>query len=85
LSVCNLTLMQHYSSKTDDELPALEADPDSLLQEARPTVADELRRRNLDARPTPTAHESDCRCNFPAIPENFARSHALADWLELRA
>jgi membrane protease YdiL (CAAX protease family) len=48
---------QHYSSKTDDELLALAANPDSLVEEARPILADELRRRNLPARPAQIAVE----------------------------
>jgi hypothetical protein len=38
---------ESYSSKTDDELIALAADPDALLEEARPILAEELRRRNI--------------------------------------
>lgn len=40
-------LAELYSSKTDDELLTLAADPYSLVEEARPILADELRRRNL--------------------------------------
>jgi hypothetical protein len=40
-------LAQLYSSKTDDELLTLAADPYSLVDEARPILADELHRRNL--------------------------------------
>lgn len=36
-----------YSSKTDDELLVLAADPGSLLETAQRALADELRRRNL--------------------------------------
>ena len=45
-----------YSSKTDDELLALAADLDSLVDEARPVLADELRRRNLTS--SQTTHAS---------------------------
>lgn len=49
-------LAHFYSSKTDDELIALAADLDSLVDEARPVLADELRRRNLASlQPAPTA------------------------------
>jgi hypothetical protein len=41
------SLAQLYSSKTDDELLLLAADPESLVEEARPILAEELRRRNL--------------------------------------
>ncbi len=49
---------QLYSSKTDDELIALAADLDSIVDEARPVLADELRRRNLASfQPTSAAVE----------------------------
>lgn len=51
------SLVEHYSSKTDDELLALAANPDSLVEEARPILADELRRRNLAAQSSLTAVE----------------------------
>jgi hypothetical protein len=41
----------HYASKTDDEILALHADQDSLTDEARLILADELRRRNVTAFP----------------------------------
>jgi hypothetical protein len=41
------SLAQLYSSKTDDELLALAADTNSLVEEARPILASEIRRRNL--------------------------------------
>ena len=41
------SLAQVYSSKTDDELIALAANLDALVQEVRPILADELLRRNL--------------------------------------
>ncbi len=37
-----------YSSKADDELLALAAEPDSLVEEARRVLEVELRRRNLE-------------------------------------
>ncbi len=40
-----------YSSKTDDELLVLSAEIASLRDEAKSVLADELRRRNLDAIP----------------------------------
>ena len=52
------SLALFYASKTDDELLALAADLDSLVDEARPVLTDELRRRNLTLlEPTPTAVE----------------------------
>jgi hypothetical protein len=41
------SLADTYSAKTDEELIALATDPDSLLEEARTVLADELRRRNI--------------------------------------
>jgi hypothetical protein len=43
------SLSQRYSSKTDDELLLIAADSQSLAEESRPTLAEELRRRNLAA------------------------------------
>ena len=43
------SLERLYSSKTDDELLAISADAASLWEEAKPIMAKELRRRNLDA------------------------------------
>jgi hypothetical protein len=51
------SLAQFYVSKTDDELLALAADLDSLTHEARPVLADELRRRNLTLQPSPATVE----------------------------
>jgi hypothetical protein len=45
------SFVQLYSSKTDDELLALASSPDSLVDEARPILADELRRRDLVVKP----------------------------------
>jgi hypothetical protein len=45
-------LAQFYSSKTDDELLTLAADPYSLTEEARKILGEELRRRKL-VRPAP--------------------------------
>jgi len=50
-------LIKVYSSKTDDELLALAAGRDSLLEEARPILEDELRRRSLVGQPIPTETE----------------------------
>jgi hypothetical protein len=41
------SLAEVYSSKSDDELIALASDADALVDEARPVLADELRRRNI--------------------------------------
>jgi hypothetical protein len=47
---------QVYSSKPDDELLALAADPDCLVEEARRILEAELGRRNLE-RPVPLGGE----------------------------
>jgi hypothetical protein len=47
---------QVYSSKPDDELLALAADPDCLVEEARRILEAELERRNLE-RPVPLGGE----------------------------
>jgi hypothetical protein len=52
------SLALFYASKTDDELLALAADVDSLVDEARLVLTDELRRRNLTSpQPPPAAFE----------------------------
>jgi hypothetical protein len=47
LPVQNKSLAEIYSSKSDDELIALAGDAGALVDEARPVLADELRRRNI--------------------------------------
>ena len=59
------SLLQLYSSKTDDELLALAANLDSLVEDARPILADELRRRNLVSQPAAAEVES-----HPLTPKN---------------
>ena len=68
------SLVQHYSSKTDDELLALAANPDSLVEEARPLLADELRRRNLDVQPIPTSFDSQKTRNLGSTVAKFSRT-----------
>jgi len=48
------SLVQVYSSKSDVELLTLAADPDSLIEEARPILVEELGRRGLPVAPAPT-------------------------------
>ena len=50
-------LAEIYSSKTDDELIALAADADALLDEARPVLAEELRRRNITGTETTSVEQ----------------------------
>src|SRR5258706_12535174 len=52
------SLVQVYLSKSDDELLLLAADPDSLIEEARPVLAEELGRRGLSVTPAPPIVES---------------------------
>jgi len=56
-------LVQVYSSKSDVELLTLAADPDSLIEEARPILAEELGRRGLPVAPAPAVVEGE--------PSNF--------------
>lgn len=65
-------LVEHYSSKTDDELLALAANPSSLVEEAQLVLATELRRRNLAVLiPTSITSQSPHR-NRPVA--NFSRT-----------
>ena len=54
LPVQNEPLAEIYSSKSDDELIALAADADALVDEARPVLVDELLRRNITVKPPAT-------------------------------
>jgi hypothetical protein len=45
------SLVEVYLSKSDDELLSLAADPGSLIEEARPILAEELGRRGLIVAP----------------------------------
>jgi hypothetical protein len=70
-----------YSSKTDDELLALAADEASLLEEAKPILADELQRRNLAEHPTSESAE----WRAIPVPQSAWRTRYLprAKWLGL--
>ena len=73
------SLALFYASKTDDELLALAADLDSLVDEARPVLTDELRRRNLTSlQPTPAAveHQTPISLSTPVV-EIFRTSGAF--------
>jgi hypothetical protein len=59
LPVKNKSLAEIYSSKTDNELIALAADTDALVDEARPVLADELLRRNITVTTAPPCDEAD--------------------------
>ena len=48
------SLARLYSSKSDDELLALAAEPESLVEEARRSLEFELRQRNLE-KPSPSS------------------------------
>src|SRR5437899_1597883 len=58
VAVLRDSLAQVYSSKNDDELLSLAADPDSLIEEAIPLLAEELGRRGLSVPPAPAVVES---------------------------
>lgn len=51
------SLEKLYSFKTDDELLALAVNPESLVDEARCVLSEELRRRNLDVQAVPSGIE----------------------------
>lgn len=72
------SLVQHYSSKTDDELLALVAEQADLTEDAKSVLADELRRRNLEENPQATRY-------VPAIATSTPVERALvsAKWLGL--
>jgi hypothetical protein len=55
------SLAKIYLSKSDDELLSLAADPDSLVEEARPILTEELGRRGLTVAPVPAVVESQAR------------------------
>lgn len=74
------SLAQLYSSKTDDELIALAADRDSLLEGAQRILIDELRRRNLLEKPLTES------ASFDALGPSAARNVAYRSrirWLGL--
>jgi hypothetical protein len=52
------SLVEVYLSKSDDELLSLAADPGSLIEEARPILAEELGRRGLIVAPEPALVEN---------------------------
>jgi hypothetical protein len=58
LPVLNKSLAEIYLSKSDDELIALAADADALVDEARPILADELLRRNIMVTKTSASERS---------------------------
>lgn len=71
------SLAQIYSSKTDDELLALAADPDSLVGEALATLTEELRRRKL-----PLQSEPDS-VDFLAEATPHSSANRRAEWVGL--
>lgn len=64
-------LIRVYSSKTDDELLELAASRDSLLEEARSILEDELRRRDLVGKPAPTEAERHVPSQLDAAARKF--------------
>jgi hypothetical protein len=73
------SLVQVYLSKSDDELLSLAADPDSLIEQARPILAEELGRRGLTATPAPAAVESQPPDFWSSAVGKFFRS--VGDYL----
>ena len=73
------SLAQIYLSKTDDELLSLAADPDSLVEEARPILAEELGRRGITVASVPAVVESQAPNFWSGAVGRFARS--VGDYL----
>lgn len=65
--VKNKSLTETYSSKTDDELIAVAADADTLVDGARPVLADELRRRNISVAKPSTTERSTSQRDSPVV------------------
>jgi hypothetical protein len=76
------SLAQIYSSKTDDELLVLAADPDALVEEALATLRDELRRRKLPLQPGQNSVESHAEA-ISHTSANSAAYAARAKWVGL--
>jgi hypothetical protein len=65
------TLAELYASKTDEELLALAADTDSLIEGAGAVLSDELQRRNLTG-------ERVARIAAEAAPASITANESLA-------
>jgi len=72
------SLLQHYSSKTDNELLVLAGEQAGLTEDAKSALDHELRRRNLD-------ENAPAVCDVPAIATSAPVERALvsAKWLGL--
>ena len=70
---------QIYLSKSDDELLSLAAAPDSLVEEARPILAEELGRRGIIVPPVPAGVESPAPNFWSGAVGKFTR--AAGDYL----
>jgi hypothetical protein len=68
------SLAQVYLSKSDDELLSLAVDPDSLIEEARPILAEELGRRGLIVAPAPAIAENQPPDFWSSAVGKFFRS-----------
>jgi hypothetical protein len=73
------SLAQIYLSKSDDELLSLAADPDSLVEEVRPILAEELGRRGLTVAPVPAVVESQAANFWSSAVGKLTRS--VGDYL----
>jgi len=73
------SLVEVYLSKSDDELLSLAADPDSLIEEARPILAEELGRRGLMVAPPPAVVENQPPDFWSSAVGKFFR--AVGDYL----
>src|SRR5882762_7722609 len=73
------SLAHVYLSKSDDELLSLAADPDSLVEQARPILAEELGRRGLTVAPAPAVVEIQPPDFWSSAAGKFFRS--VGDYL----
>ena len=71
-----------YSLKTDEELTALDSDSDSLVEDARAALADELQQRKVTAKsPTSDGNEAASAARFGSGSQFIARTKWAGLWL----
>ena len=67
------SLAEVYRAKTDEELRILASDSDSLVEEARGVLANEIRLRNLTSQP-PTVDTAEVVSDSSSSKTNFVSS-----------
>jgi hypothetical protein len=71
-----------YSSKTEEELVALAADQDSLVEDARSALTEELKRRNAVIKPPISAESETISASVSSSGSSFAvRARWVGLWL----